>query len=103
MINPASLRAFESEAEQYEPIKNDVKEWIENNYEPAKTKQISIYQFKHKFEREVGYVTHGALTVWLTEWGYEVAPSVKNLEGTYNHVVYAKQRRRFMKTKQFKA
>lgn len=92
-IAPGCLDIFCEEASQFESIKPQVKEWINTRYESAKTKQVSIYRLKHFFEREIGYITHGALTLWLQEWGYRVVPMNRNLEGTYNHCVYLKARR----------
>ncbi len=91
MICPDSLPKFELETELYESLKESVKKWIKTNYEPAKTVEIGIYGLKHQFQKELGYITHGTLTVWLDEWGFVVNPWYLNSEGTYNHGVYAKK------------
>ncbi len=91
MIDSFSLPKFKSEVKQYESFKESVKTWIKTNYEPAKTVEIGIYGLKHQFQKEVGYVTHGTLTIWLDKWGFRVEPWYRNSEGTYNHGVYAKK------------
>lgn len=76
-----------------EGYKEQVEKWIDHNYEPSVKATASCYTLKHFFQREIGYVTHGALTLWLDEWGFRVEPDRKNSEGTYNYKVWIKARR----------
>jgi hypothetical protein len=94
-IQVSCVDVFQEEAIEFESFKKKVKQWIVARYEPAKTARIGVYHLKHLFEEDIGYVTHGALTVWLDEWGYRVHEfsANKNVEGTYNHCVYLKKKK----------
>lgn len=83
-IDPQSLEKFLAEAKQFEPLKNRVEEWLDENRKRYKKPDMSIYGLKHGFGTSIGYVTHGALTIWLVEWGYKVTPrdTARTGEGT---------------------
>lgn len=89
-VQQACLTVFSDESKEYESIKDNVHFWIHNNLKMAKRKTTSVYFLKHLFQSKIGYVTHGCLTVWLSEWGYSLKPSDerRNYDGTYNYVVY---------------